>query len=60
MEGFQQAPLREKNANPDYALVDIAMLAERLAAKPGAWQALYPVASIAPLLQRMRSAIDAG
>ena len=60
VEGRQETALREKNANPDYALVDIAMLAERLAAKPGAWQALYPVASIAPLLQRMRSAIDAG
>lgn len=57
VEGRQEAPLREKNANPDYARVDIAMLAERLAAKPGAWQALYPVATIAPLLRRMRSAI---
>ncbi|MEO5629164.1 MAG: hypothetical protein ABIQ62_05275 [Thermomonas sp.] len=60
VDGSQAAPLREKNANPDYARVDIPILAERLAARPGSWQALYPVATIAPLARRMCSVIDPG
>ena len=60
VEGRQEVPLREKNANPDYARVDIRRLAERLAARPGAWQAIYPVDSIAPLMRRMCSAIGDG
>lgn len=56
--GTQALPLREKNANPDYAQVDIPMLAQRLAAAPGAWQALYPLDTFEPLRQRMCSAIN--
>lgn len=59
VNGARGTPLREKNANPDYAQANIAMLAERLAATPGAWRALYPTDTIAPLLARMRAAIDA-
>lgn len=57
VEGEQEVPLREKNANPDYASVDIPELAARLAAQPGTWQVLYPVDSIAPLMRRMCLAI---
>lgn len=59
VQGRQDMPLREKNANPDYAHVDIAGLARRLAAAPGAWQALYPVETIGPLLERMMAATAA-
>lgn len=57
VKGQQDTPLIEKNANPDYAAVDIPMLAARLAARRGRWQALYPIDTIAPLMQRMRTVI---
>ena len=53
-------PLIDQPLKGDYARVDIRRLAERLAARPGAWQAIYPVDSIAPLMRRMCSAIGDG